>query len=156
FKKLFTKEEIGLEDYTETRQVSKGSIYLAPPEDVDPEDPTKGAVFIGRIGTFIPVKEGVDGAGRLLRVHEGKGYAVTGTKGWMWARSSDIQDVKSVDTSCVAHLEAGAVKQVERFGQMEDLFEWPIFSPTPKIATPLALAHTTARRSRPPRSTRRS
>lgn len=122
FKKLFTKEEIGLEDYTETRQVSKGSIYLAPPEDVDPEDPTKGAVFIGRIGTFIPVKEGVDGAGRLLRVHEGKGYAVTGTKGWMWARSSDIQDVKSVDTSYVEHLEAEAVKQVERFGQMEDLF----------------------------------
>lgn len=122
FKKLFTKEEIGLEDYTETRQVSKGSIYLAPPEDVDPEDPTKGAVFIGRIGTFIPVKEGVDGAGRLLRVHEGKGYAVTGTKGWMWARSSDIQDVKSVDTSYVEHLATEAVKQVERFGQMEDLF----------------------------------
>src|SRR5699024_1735384 len=126
-----------------------------PPEDVDPEDPTKGAVFIGRIGTFIPVKEGVDGAGRLLRVHEGKGYAVTGTKGWMWARSSDIQDVKSVDTSYVAHLEAEAVKQVHRSGQMGELCEWSIPSPALKVATPLALAHRPARRALPPRGTRR-
>lgn len=39
--------------------------------------------FVGRVGTFLPVKDGYDG-GYLYRVKDGKNYAVSGTSGYRW------------------------------------------------------------------------
>lgn len=83
YKTLFTGEPIVFDDLCETKQVSKGAMYL----DFDAEKPMffprDGMRFIGRTGRFVPVKEGRQG-GILYRVVDEKGYAVTGTKGHFW------------------------------------------------------------------------
>lgn len=119
FKKLFTREEITFDDYVETRQVTKGSIYLADPDLPEgSDDPTKGGVFVGRIGTFVPVRKDSEGAGRLVRVLDGKAYAVAGTKGHLWAKEAVAreQGLEVVDTSYAETLAEEAIKQLETQG----------------------------------------
>lgn len=110
YKKLFLDEEPSLEDYVETKQVSKGSIYICDPDSDSKE-------FIGRIGTFIPVKKGTEGAGELMRVVDDKAYAVSGTKDYLWLRSSDAMaiGVDCVDMSYFDKLEQDAIDEIERF-----------------------------------------
>lgn len=119
FKKLFTREEITFDDYVETRQVTKGSIYLADPDlPEDSDDPIKGGVFVGRIGTFVPVRKDTEGAGRLVRALDGKAYAVAGTKGHLWAKEAVAreQGLEVVDTSYAENLANEAIKQLETQG----------------------------------------
>ena len=87
FKTLFTGEEITFDDMCEAKTVTKGAMYL----DLEHDRPivlAEGMQFIGRSGLFVPVREGVSGAGMLYRVNEVDGekkcYAVTGTKGYLW------------------------------------------------------------------------
>lgn len=95
YKTLFTGEPIEFNDLCETKQVSKGAIYL----DFDAEKPMffprDGMRFVGRTGRFVPVKEGNQG-GILYRVVDGKGYAVTGTKGHFWLEA-DVAESMAKD-----------------------------------------------------------
>lgn len=119
YKTLFSGEDIQFEDYCETKQVSKGSIYI------DPEDGGE-RLFIGRIGVFAPVKSGTDGAGRLLRVMDDKDFAVTGTKGYLWARSEVAQHngFDCIDTSYAEGLVAKAEETLNKFGGgVKELFD---------------------------------
>lgn len=114
YKKLFLQEKLKIEDYVETKQVSKGTIYICDPDSEERE-------FVGRIGTFIPVKKGVKGAGELMRVVDDKAYAVTGTKGYLWLRASDAMRIGKdcVDMSYFDKLEQDAIDQIERFESLE-------------------------------------
>ena len=47
-------------------------------------------VFIGRVGQFCPIKPGC-GGGVLYRVHEGRYFAATGTKGYRWLESEMVK-----------------------------------------------------------------
>lgn len=115
YKKLFLGEGLTMDDYVETKQVSKGSIYICDPED------EKTREFVGRIGTFIPVKKGTRGAGELMRVVDGKAYAVAGTKGYLWMRETAAKSlgVDCVDMSYFDKLEQDAIDQIERFENLE-------------------------------------
>ena len=118
YKTLFTGEPIEFNDLCETKQVSKGAMYL----DFDAEKPMffprDGMRFIGRTGRFVPVKEGYRG-GILYRVVDGKGYAVTGTKGhfWMEAEMASDLDPEIIDMSYFENLAEEARKTIDYFGE---------------------------------------
>lgn len=83
FKNLFTHEEVEFDDYPETKSVADAAIYLEYPE-------TGKEKFIGRIGSFVAVKEGY--GGNLLRVKGNKRSAVTKTKGYLWNEADVIRE----------------------------------------------------------------
>lgn len=123
FKTLFTDEEVSFEDLAETKQVSKGAIYL----DFHYEAPAfiaNEAHFVGRIGRFVPVVPGSGIGGVLYRVHEGKQYAVTGTKGYYWAEAAIAEEeqkeqLEVVDMDYYETLTAEAVETLSKFGDVE-------------------------------------
>lgn len=96
YKTLFTGEPIDFKDMCEAKSVVKGAMYL----DLEYNRPLVlsehqyGMRFIGRSGLFVPVREGVNGAGQLYRINDDKAYAVSGTKGYLWM---DAQMAKAMD-----------------------------------------------------------
>lgn len=124
FKKLFSHEEITLDDYFENKSVVKGTMYL----DFDHEKAavlsTGSMVHIGRTGQFIPVLEG---GGVLYRMQPGddgepKYYAVTGTKGhlWMEATMAKQQENLKIDMSYFENLKDKAYETIDFFGSFMD------------------------------------
>lgn len=120
FKTLFSNEEPIWEDLCETKQVAKGVMYIDFDSVQKPMfDATKDMQFVGRTGSFVPVLE-ESGGGILYRVNEGKGYAVAGTKGYLWmeakvAKSSGAK----VDMRYFDGLIDTAVKTINKFGDFE-------------------------------------
>jgi hypothetical protein len=111
FKSLFSGEDVEFNDLCETKQVQKGSIHLRVGDDLR---------FIGRIGRFVPVEEGC-GGGTLLRVHEGKEYAVTGTKGYLW-KEANLFDAEK-DTINIKYFEKlgdDAIKAISKYGDFDE------------------------------------
>lgn len=93
-KVLFNHEPIKFEDLCETKQVtSPSAMYLDFNEsEATPNSPYKGMHFIGRVGRFLPVYPNI-GGGKLLRVRDGKNYAVTGTKDYLWLESEMVKEL---------------------------------------------------------------
>ena len=60
FKTLFSHEPVVFADLCQTKTVSKGAIYLDKNEDL-PEGEHK-YIFVGRVGSFCPIKPGCGGA----------------------------------------------------------------------------------------------
>ena len=99
-KMLFTKEDIIFEDLCETKQVQT-EIYL----DFNEPNPDKHLYhFVGRVGSFIPVKDGC-GGGLLMRkvnadeeipvdveTDEYKMSAITGSKGYRWKEAEIVKE----------------------------------------------------------------
>lgn len=111
FKTLFTGDTIDPKDLAETKQVSKGHMVLQF---------ESGPHFVGRTGRFVPV---VAGGGKLVRVHEGKDYAVTGTKGHLWIEQDMFEksDGKyEVDISYFERLVDEAMLTIGKFGDFEE------------------------------------
>ena len=125
FKKLFSKEEINLDDLTTVKQVTKGAIYLNMNENqyVDEEN----LRFIGRIGEFCPVLPGV-GGGELIRPTVKPDGSVSynsiiGTKGYRWLEREEIVKkdlVNKIDLSYFDKLVDGAIDTINKYGD----FEW--------------------------------
>lgn len=121
FKTLFSDETITFDDICETKNVSKGAIYLDFNEDLPdvsweekelkkvlkstPEDMAaingltkeieKGHNynFVGKVGLFTPVLEGA-GGGLLVSSNDRVKYdAVTGTKGFRWLESGTVKNL---------------------------------------------------------------
>ncbi len=89
FKTLFSKEPIIFDDVCETKEV-KTSLYLDMNESL-PEG-EHNYQFVGRIGSFCPVKPGV-GGGELLREKEGKYSYATGAKGYRWLEAETVKNI---------------------------------------------------------------
>ena len=121
FKTLFTNEELTFDDYCETKNVVQGTMYL----DFNESDDVSTMTHVGRTGSFVPVLEG---GGRLLRIKEGKIYAVTGTKGYKWV-VRDVALVRhadkdlDVDMSYFNHLQDQAIEAINKQGSMEELLK---------------------------------
>lgn len=112
FKSLFTNQEVEFNDLCETKQVMKGSIYLKIDDELR---------FIGRIGRFVPVEPGC-GGGTLLRIHEGKEHAVTGTKGYLWKEANMfVEDTDKIDTEYFEKLADNAIKTINKYGDFSEL-----------------------------------
>lgn len=83
FKTLLSGEDISFDDLCETRNVAKGDIFIEKGDS---------RRFVGRIGMFVPLVKGGAG-GTLLRVADGRDYAVTGTKGWEWLEAETVKEL---------------------------------------------------------------
>ncbi len=121
YKTLFTGEPIEFGDMCETKQVQKGAMYLDFGHDDPPKEGTDGLRFVGRTGSFVPVKEGQGGA-MLYRIMDDKRYAVAGTKGYLWMESEMALTQKAdIDESYFQKLVDEAAKNIANFGDLDFL-----------------------------------
>jgi len=114
FKTLFDGDPILRTDLAETKQVSKGHMVLKFPS---------GPHFVGRTGRFVPVTEASGVGGCLLRVYEGKEYAVGGTKGYFWVESDMANQMGldlEIDMSYFEKLAEEAKATIEKFGSYDE------------------------------------
>jgi hypothetical protein len=93
FKTLFSKEPIKFEDMCETKNVTT-ALYLDMNEGF-PED-QHNYVFVGKTGSFCPIKPGF-GGGILLREKEGKYDAANGTKNYRWLEGEVVKKLNKED-----------------------------------------------------------
>ena len=124
FKKLFSKEPIVFEDMCETMSVST-ALYLDSNESLT--DDEHDYRFIGKVGSFCPIKAGC-GGGELLR--EGKDKegntkysAATGSKGFRWLEAEMVKALgkeDDIDRSYYDKLVDAAVASISSYGD----FEW--------------------------------
>lgn len=153
FKKLFSKEPIEFSDMCETKSVTSAlyldmnenlpdvsmlekELFVITKGDREPERQeelkdliAKGHnyVFIGKVGSFCPIKPGC-GGGELLR--EGKDKdgnvkysAATGSKGYRWLESEMVKDLgkeNDIDRSYYDNLANAAIETISAQGD----FEW--------------------------------
>lgn len=144
YKTLFSHEPVEFDDLCETKQVTKGAMYLDFQESAaTPANPYAGMHFIGRIGLFVPVIEEVGGA-TLTVVRDGKPYAVAGTKGFKWVEAEMIKVMRPelldrlpferledalegtgsladvLDMSYYTDLAHDAISTIEKFGSFDE------------------------------------
>lgn len=126
FKTLFSREPIVFADLCQTKTVSKGAIYLDKNEDL-PEG-EHNYIFVGRVGSFCPVKPGSGGA--LLVRESGvndageKTYAaVTGTKGYRWLESEMVHELQMEDMVDRSYFDKMADDAADAIAKHGD-FEW--------------------------------
>lgn len=116
FKKLFTKEPIEFDDYTQTKQV-KTAMYL--------RFPNSGDHFVGKVGAFVPIKPDRGGAELLRENSEGVVKdAVVGTKGYFWKEAEMVRFMhqeQDVDTSYAEMLADEAKQAIEQYVDLETL-----------------------------------
>lgn len=116
FKKLFTKEPIEFDDYIQTKQV-KTAMYL--------RFPNSGDHFVGKVGSFVPIKPDRGGAELLRENSEGVVKdAVVGTKGFLWKEAEMVKFMhqeQDVDTSYAEMLADEAKQAIEQFVDLETL-----------------------------------
>ncbi len=135
YKTLFSKEGITFNDLCETKQVTKGAIYLDTELD-RPMFMPEHLHFVGRTGRFVPVTKGTPGAGILYRIVDDKHYAVVGTKGYLWAEADmvtsqeefnedlfrngmDLELAIEIDWAYYDKLIKDAKNTIEEFGDFE-------------------------------------
>ena len=126
FKTLFSHEPIVFADLCQTKTVSKGAIYLDKNEDL-PEG-EHNYIFVGRVGSFCPVKPGSGGS--LLVRESGvndageKTYAaVTGTKGYRWLESEMVHELQMEDMVDRSYFDKMADDAADAIAKHGD-FEW--------------------------------
>ena len=143
FKTLFSKEPIEFSDMCETKSVSS-SLYLDMNEDLsdlpfkengepNTEEDMHNYRFIGKVGSFCPIKPGC-GGGLLMREKDGKYYAATGSKGYRWLESEVVQTLgkeADIDREYYNNLVDDAIATISEYGD----FEW-FASDEPYIAPP--------------------
>lgn len=115
FKTLFSHEPLTQDDYYESKQVMKGTMYLDMNNGENNHQIT-GLQFVGRTGRFLPVTEG---GGTLYRNFEGKNFAVTGTKGHKWIEAEMAKNLGTnipTDMSYFDNLAEKAIKAIEKYG----------------------------------------
>lgn len=144
FKRLFTGEQIFFPDLCETKQVSKGAMNLKfaegtiefgePQDDIlknelGESDAGYGLTHVGRSGSFVPIKEDNSEdivGGELVRIVDGKSYAVGGTKGYKWAESDTIRTLKGDEVDRMMFLDVQDV--VEGVGSVADFVDMEYYN----------------------------
>ncbi len=79
-------------------------------------------IFIGKVGSFCPIKEGC-GGGLLMREKDGKYYAATGSKGYRWLESEMVKELgkeADINRSYYDDMVSDAVDTISKYGD----FEW--------------------------------
>ena len=130
FKTLFSKEELTIDDYAQTKSV-KSALYLDMNENLP--DGEHNYMFVGKVGSFLPVKDGV-GGGVLLRDQNGKMYSAEGAKGYRWLETETVKSLHmedDIDISYYAVMADKSVAHIEEFGE----FAW-LVDPQPYEGLP--------------------
>ena len=128
FKTLFSKEAVDFWDMCETKAVTT-SIYL----DFDePEEDGEGTPmvltedtkhFVGKVGSFVPIKPGRGGATMLRIDKNGKFGAVNKTIGYRWLEAEIVENAHredDIDTDYFRKLCDEAIASISEYGD----FEW--------------------------------
>lgn len=79
-------------------------------------------VFIGKVGSFCPIKPGY-GGGVLYRMNDDKYYAAAGTTGYRWLEAEMVRELgkeNDIDRSFYDNLVNEAVDSIKKYGD----FEW--------------------------------
>lgn len=112
FKTLFSGDPLVFADYCETKTVTT-ALFL---------DFGDGAPhFVGRAGSFVPVKEGT-GGGILLRQKDDQFHAVGGTKGYLWQEAVTVKTLgkeEDIDLSYFRKLTDSALENMAKYGDVE-------------------------------------
>lgn len=120
FKTLFSKEPIEFRDMCEAKTVTS-ALYLDMNEGLGEDE--HDYIFIGKAGSFCPIKPGC-GGGELLRLtNTGKYSAAVGTKGYRWLESEMVRNLHKeddIDRTYYAALVDEAKASIEEYGD----FEW--------------------------------
>lgn len=119
FKTLFAHVPYKFEDFCETKSVNT-SIYLDFNESLGEDE--HNYIFVGRIGQFCPVVDGIGGG--LLMASRGEKYAaVTDTKGYRWMESEMVRGLDYSDKINMLYYQSkvdDAVADISKYGD----FEW--------------------------------
>jgi len=119
FKNLFSHEPLVFEDMCETKTVTS-ALYLDMNEGLKENE--HDYHFIGKAGSFCPVRPGV-GGGVLIREKDGKYYAATGSKGFRWLEAEMVKALNrggDIDRGYYDSLVDSAVVDISKYGD----FEW--------------------------------
>ena len=77
--------------------------------------------FVGRVGSFCPIKSGCNG-GQLYRVHENKYYSASGAKDYRWLEAEMVTELgleNNIDRSYYDKLVDDAVDTISEYGDFE-------------------------------------
>lgn len=123
FKTLFSKEPLDFEDFCETCEV-KTAMYLDRNETLSNDE--HDYQFIGKVGSFCPIKSGRGGAELVREAKDKDGKlkydAVTGTKGYRWLESEFVRMMSKeddIDKSYYRKLVDEAVESISQYGDFE-------------------------------------
>lgn len=125
FKTLFSHEKITFADLCETKSVTS-AIYLDFNENLGEEE--HDYRFVGKVGAFCPMKDGVGGGVLLRDSGDGKFSAVVGTKKpdgksvYRWMESEMVLTnglENSIDRSYYDQLVDEAIETIEKYGDFE-------------------------------------
>lgn len=124
FKTLFSKEDLDFKDMCVTQQVTT-SIYLDYNENLKEDE--HDYKFIGKIGSFCPIKAGC-GGGLLKRISKDKTKYdyLSGAKGYRWNEASFIKMsgmYDDVDNTYFIKLIDDAIKAIEKYGDFKEFVE---------------------------------
>lgn len=81
-------------------------------------------IFVGRVGNFVPVKDGTNG-GALYRYKDGKYYYAAGCRGYRWKESEIVRKLNKQDEVDVGYFEdlvREAKAAIEKYGDFEAFF----------------------------------
>lgn len=118
FKKLFSKEDIEFNDMCETKTVTT-ALYLDMNEGLNEDE--HNYVFVGKAGSFCPIKDGC-GGGQLLRENNGKYHSATGAKGYRWLEAETVKAMgkeNDINIEYFNHLVDDAIKNISNYGDFE-------------------------------------
>ena len=152
FKKLFSKEDIVFDDLCETKEV-KTAIYLDMNEHLPDGDHDYN--FVGKVGSFCPIKPGCGGANLVREAKTNTGEtkydSVTGAKDYRWLEAETVKLLgkeADIDRSYYDDLVHAAVygkgKGKDRKPGISDFgdFEWFVSNdPYVKSVDPAELQH---------------
>ena len=90
--------------------------------------------FIGKVGSFCPIKSGL-GGGYLMREQNGKYYAATGTTGYRWLEAETVKGASEdiIDRAYYDKLVNDAVDTISEYGDFEWFVSDDPYIPKPKV-----------------------
>lgn len=143
FKTLFSHEPIKFSDLCETKSVTT-NLYLVKQENLIPIEKLKSgqswvmpddddmyyrdgsdiykvieSKFVGKVGSFCPVKDGY----LLMREKDRKLYTATGAKGYLWKEAEVVKELgqeDNIDISYYEKLADAAIAEINKYGNYED------------------------------------
>ena len=131
---MFSHEPIIFDDMCEVKKV-KSAIYLDFDEKLSEGE--HDYRFVGRVGQFSPMKDGV-GGGRLVKSKDKIKYDyVTGAKGFRWMESEVVRKIgkeKDVNELYYHNLVDKSIEAISNYGN----YEWFVSDdPVPPVGSPL-------------------
>ncbi|MDD3288131.1 MAG: DUF5906 domain-containing protein [Alphaproteobacteria bacterium] len=125
FKKLFSKEPIVFDDYKQTKSVTAPAVMYLDFNETLPQG-EHNYVHVGRVGSFVPVIDGV-GGGLLMRKNGANYTSVVGTKGYRWKESDIVKNLGKEDEIALSYfyrLMDEAISSIKAHSRDEDFEEF--------------------------------